>query len=263
MRMHDQLITKEQQFIKWLEAASTEIQQLIENPERLQGIQHSLQAGFYNYLLKSTVRIPHSYRDDSDRFFAALQNYILELCLEMYSDGLRIARWNNLCFAVFKNCGDELGGYFVNLKKDGNLVIIEAAYQTYFSNLEIASPLSTLKAPTSSAIRKTTAYRLYRKQRYFDLKLVVYWLSFCLIDLTGDWLSSGSCCNDAKKELRSRLKESLRCDLSSIYFPVKYFDQTKLESDLATNHDHLIFINRLNSIIERAVSLGEQTHESH
>jgi|LakMenE18May11ns_1017448.scaffolds.fasta_scaffold9885528_2 hypothetical protein len=244
-------------------------------------------AGF-DFLFKRTIRTPTAFIGNHDAFAIALLEFIIDNALDLYGDSIRIAVKGKKSLAIYKNCGGEIGGFFCELNREGNIFTLGVIYQIYWGYNSILIAPRQLASCTAAEIRKSYAYVAKRRLKLFYSKrfLIFLIISIILAAIALGLIASGisglailgvffgfltfgyirSCWNrwvnnetaSERSEIENEAIVRLAHDLSPIHFPVKYFSHEKTAEAIAKNHDHQAFIERLQSILEKAVLAGEQ-----
>jgi len=244
----------------------------------------------FEYLFKRTVKTPAVFIGNHDAFAIALTEFIIDNVLALYGGSIRVAVNGNKSLSIYKDCGGEIGGFWCGLKSEGNIFLLSVCYQIYWGYNSILIDPKKLIPCTAAGIRNSYAYRAKRRLRFFYSKrfLIFSIIStiFSLIALglitSGisllvivGWIVGLFTCgymklcwdrwvNNETASERSEIKTEAYVrpghDLSPIHFPVKYFTHEKSADAIARNHAHQVFIDRLSSMLERAVLAGEQSN---
>lgn len=244
----------------------------------------------FEYLFKKTVKTPAVFIGNHDAFAIALIEFIIDNVLALYGDSVRVAVDGNKSLSIYKDCGGEIGGFWCGLKREGNICLLSVCYQIHWGYNSILIDPKKLIPCTAASIRKSYAYRAKRRLRFFYSKrflifsiistlfagivlgllsskinwlvvlgVIIGFFTCGYMKLCWDRWTNGETAIE-RSEIETEANVRLNHDLSPVHFPVKYFTHKKSAEAIARNHDHQVFIERLSSILERAVLAGEQSN---
>jgi hypothetical protein len=244
----------------------------------------------FQYLFKRTVKTPTAFIGNYDAFANALIEFVIDNALALYGDSIRIAVESKKSLAIYKDCGGEIGGFWCGLKREGNIFTLSVCYQIYWGYNSILITPRNLRSCNATSIKESYAYRANRRLSFFFSKRVITFFIITLIsasialglilsEVIGFMLLGGLIglfaglyailcwdrfingeTNDERSSIEQEANIRPAYDLSPIHFPVKYFSHEKTAEAIAKNHDHQVFIERLQSILEKAVLAGEQSN---
>jgi hypothetical protein len=243
----------------------------------------------FEYLFKRTVRTPSTFIGNHDAFAIALKEFIIENVLDLYGSSIRVAMNGNESLAFYKDCGGEMGGFWCGFKREGNIFTLSVGYQIYWGYNSILIDPKNLLSPNTTNITKTYAYSAKKRLDFFyskrfftflTISIIFGSIAFGLVDAGGMLSILGvliglftggymiACwqrwSQDETKSERAEIEREFNVrvghDLSPIHFPVKYFSHEVAAEAIAKNYDHQVFIERLSSVLEKAVLAGEQSN---
>jgi hypothetical protein len=239
----------------------------------------------YDYLDKRTVRVMVDFQSRPDDFVQLLQDYLINNALLLYQESIRIA---NLPGSVsfYKDCGNQVGMVECHLSREGQIVTIAIGYQTYDKTAQIiASPDAMKMATHQKKIKLKRIIYLRNIKNVYD-SFVFLWMAIAMTDFiyivffraigndvstANSWFLGTSCLFFisiwpylAKFSDRFSLDEMIEShvakDLSHTFFPVAYYSNEDVTAAQTQNKDHAAFLERIRSVIDRAVAFGESSH---
>lgn len=231
----------------------------------------------YDYLDKRTVRVMVDFQSRPDDFVQLLQDYLINNALLLYQDSIRIA---NLPGSVsfYKDCGDQVGLVECHLSREGQIVTVAVGYQMFKKSIALTfDPLRQAKQTNTHRV-----CALEKKEK--DLQLIVpkasilsilmalmFGLSVLYIGLFMTLLIGLLIVTifaqeylvpqlNRKAILKKKVNAHRQHDLSHNLFPVAYHSKGKVTAALSENKDHAAFLERIRSVVDRAVAFGESSH---
>jgi hypothetical protein len=289
-----QLCKSEEAFQKWFRQAYVLAQSLNCSAGDFRKIATPFECGEkyagYEVSAKQAIRVPTAFHDNPDDFMPVLVDFLIDNVRMMYRDSVRIAATNSNIY-VYKDCGNQLGGFTCYFVREGNLITASIIYQVYSRSISILSDPSVLQ--TCASIRGSLARKILGRARFrFGARIFFHglWLSYYFWLIYNGinngfqaWAFSGPLgilhfgspwlwiimwwvfriATDSERDLKGEAIDHLRNDLSPIHFPVQFYNQQDVIRGIAKNLDHQVFFERLSGIVARAVALSEQANHTH
>jgi hypothetical protein len=252
----------------------------------------------YDFLFKRTIRVPPPFHGNPDQFASVLIEFLIDNVLILYKDSVRVFVWER-GVGFYKDCGDQIGGYYCQLSREGNLFTMGIMYQIYVKSHSVLMKPDALMKCDARIVKRSTACSAARRLRFFRIResldglksLLQVALVCAICFVLGQWLPKGNLlrgvanlvfiCSliffalillyipyyiiggDGKigKWRDKLIRDAARgnFDLSSVHFPVLFNDHREVTEGIAKGIDHQVYIERLGAIVERAVSIGEQS----
>jgi hypothetical protein len=289
MSIYQQIAKAEEDFQTWFRAASAAISNPDFSAKNLEDIPLPLggkQWG-YNYLFKQTIRVPEAFRTRPEEFQLNLKEFLVDSAYLMYGNHIRLAvsnfDQNRHGVGIFKECGQEIGMFLILVRLEGYIVNVEVVYQIFGKTISLLDRPDQLRKNDEAAIANTSVIKLFKKAKWISLKrviLIFIFLFATMILLAKSiphgvaaipvglfvFLLGGAFCIDQLSSYRIEIDKlkwqanhRIKYELSSIHFPLVYFDHSEVLAAIQNNQDHQIYIKQISSMIEKAAAIGEQS----
>ena len=286
MSIYQQIAKAEEDFQTWFRASSAAISNPDFSAKNLEDIPLPLggkQWG-YNYLFKQTIRVPEAFRTRPDAFLSNLREFLVDSAFLMYEKHIRLAvsnfDKNRYGVAIFKECGQEIGMFLILFRLEGYIVNVEVVYQIFGKTISLLDRPDQLRKIDEAAIANTSVIKLFKKAKWISLKrvILIFIFLFAAVILLGVvprpllpigsifLLLGGAFFKDQLRsykieidKLKREANHRIKYELSSVHFPLVYFDHSEVLAAIQNNQDHQIYIKQISSMIEKAAAIGEQS----
>jgi hypothetical protein len=285
----EKLTEIEDRFQKWIQRTSGVRRKVAYNAKDFLNV--GWPETIWHTLYRKNILIPPAFHQKPEQFIPVLQEYLIDNVLFLYKEQIRLAVDNSF-IGIFKDCGNQLGVFIITLKREGNLVLLEAGYSIYQKQASITTDdLLAAKNVKCEALNVYDDLSISRKANFLFLiggsTLIpifgflgfsaVRYLSFSenfkdpqnfkeLLGGTTFFCLSAFFCliiyfgslEAAVKSKSLYIMKYLK-GLSPKSFPTHLSENGPTEL-ISKNSYHQAFLEQVNAIVNKAVSLGEQAN---
>jgi hypothetical protein len=227
-------------------------------------------------LAKTTIRIPQTFHAHKADFLVELINNIYTNAYNLYGDGMRVMYaqvGNETCFGIAKQVNNVTGVFWSSFSVEGFLLQASTQYSIYDTPI--------LPKPNHAILPKASAKQILIDRKldlsqfvfiplvYILILIVAISLLYFTTDLAESYFQILLCGGGAiiviiffdllnnRKIQIEQLSTDIYYSMSLKYAACSVLDQIQMNSIIAKNQDHKIYIDRMSGIVQQAQSFAE------